>query len=64
MEDKQNRQIEKYLITYSTKSNDSWGDDNMIGLHMYWKGQVMGMCKIIDTMNLDIDTEYYLQNLL
>jgi hypothetical protein len=64
MTEKQKNRIELYLKEYSKKANKSWGDDDIVGLHNYWQGQVMGMCKIIDAMKLDIDTEFYLNNLL
>ena len=64
MNDKQKALIENYLTKYSKMANNSWGDDDNIALHNYWHGQVMGMCKIITAMKLDIDIDYYLNNLL
>ncbi len=61
----QKNQIIHYLDEFVRLSNSFFEDDNK-ALHEYWKGQVMGMCKVITELQLenDINPNYYLTKLI
>lgn len=65
MKEKQKEQIIHYLDKCTELSNSFFNDNNK-PLHEYWKGQVMGMCKIITELQLenDINPNYYLTKLI
>ena len=62
MTQEQKNEIEHLLEEYTNLANKYWenGDDSP---NHYWKGQVMGMCKVLDRVS-DIDTSFYLKRLL
>lgn len=58
-----NKQIRKFLTEGCRKANE-FADQNNESLKEYWKGQVMGMIKIINTFEQDdIETSFYLNQL-
>jgi hypothetical protein len=59
----QEKQIIHYLTSFTKLANDFFEEGNK-PFQEYWKGQVMGICKIIDLMNLPFDTSYYLSKLI
>lgn len=63
MNDKQKAQTEHYFISFIKLANDFFNDGNM-ELYNYWKGQVMGISKMCNLLNLDIDTKYYLNQMI
>jgi hypothetical protein len=62
MTEKQKVQTLHYLENFIELANNFFNDGNM-ELYNYWKGQVMGICKMCTLLELDIDTKYYLQRL-
>jgi hypothetical protein len=63
MEIEKLNQIEHYLKEFIKLQNSFWYDHND-ELANYWKGQVMGICKVIEVLDLVIDSDYYLKQLL
>lgn len=62
--EEQKRQIVHRFNTYVELANKFFEEDNAL-YHQYWVGQVMGMAKIISLLDItDINTDYYLKNLL
>ena len=59
---KQESTIENWLEKFTNLSNEFSNQGNK-ELKEYWKGQVMGMCKIIDEIKIDIDTHYWLNKI-
>jgi hypothetical protein len=59
----QEEQVRFYLRRFSDLANSHFHDGNM-EYHNYWKGQVMGMCKIVRFTDMNIDTDYYLKQLI
>jgi len=55
-------QIKNYLAEASRRAND-FADQNNVELMEYWKGQVLGMIKIINLLELDINTEFYIKQI-
>lgn len=62
MEAEKRNQIEHWLRVFTTNHNTFY-NDNDLKYAEYWKGQVMGIGKIIDLLKLDIDYKYYLNQL-
>ena len=59
---KNNEQLEYYLRKFVENANHCFGTDSEN--FFYWKGQVMGICKVIDLLGLKIDTKYWLNQML
>jgi len=62
MNELQKQQVQHWLIEFS-KLSVKFSDENDKVLSDYWKGQVMGICKVADLINSGIDTKYYLSQL-
>lgn len=64
MNENQQKQTEHYLNEF-TKLSNKFFDDGEKDLSEYWKGQVMGICKMITLLKLEdqIDITYYLNRL-
>jgi hypothetical protein len=64
MDSKQKEQLEQYLSKFVEKANSFFASGDYT-LSEYWKGQVMGICKVITVLKLDdkINTSYYLNRL-
>ena len=54
--------LEHYLKIFTENANAFFSDGN-IELCEYWKGQVMGICKVIDLLKIKIDTKYWLNQI-
>lgn len=63
MTTKQHSQTIHWLNEFTKMANLFWQNGNKEN-YEYWKGQVMGMCKVIPFMTEEIDTDYYLNQLL
>lgn len=57
-----NAQIEHWMKEF-TKLSNQFSDAGNKELQEYWKGQVMGMCKVVDLLKIDIDSGYWLRQL-
>ena len=58
-----NQQIRNFLTEGCRRANE-FADQNNNVLKEYWKGQVMGMIKIVHIFNEgDIETSFYLKQL-
>lgn len=55
-------QIEHYLLMAVERSNEFYKQDNIV-LSEYWKGQVYGVIKVVNVLQLNIDTNYWLTKL-
>jgi len=55
-------QIEHFFKEFTRLANLFWNDGDMI-LFNYWKGQVMGMAKVVNKIGMDIDTDYWLRQI-
>lgn len=56
-------QIEHWLRIFIA-NHHTFYNNNDLKYAEYWKGQVMGIVKIINLLELDIDYNYYLKQLL
>lgn len=61
--EKAKEQTIHHLEKFTELANSFWQENDM-ELYNYWKGQVMGICKVISAYEIDIDSEYYLKQLL
>ena len=67
--DKEKQQIEHWLKRFVELANSHFESGNK-KYYEYWKGQVMGICKIIDLLQMSgvsegkIDTKYYLNQMI
>ena len=55
-------QIEHFFKEFTRLANSFWNDGDMV-LYNYWKGQAMGMSKVVNQIGLDIDTDYWLKQI-
>ncbi len=55
-------QIEHYLLMAVTRCNEFDEQDDTT-LREYWKGQVYGVIKVVNVLQLNIDTNYWLTKL-
>lgn len=55
-------QIEHFFKEFTRLANAFWTDGNMV-LFNYWKGQVIGMSKVVNQIGIDIDTDYWLKQI-
>ena len=62
MEENKKQQIVHWFSEFIEIANNFWKEDN-IELFNYWKGQVMGLSKMVNLLELDIDTDYYLKKM-
>jgi len=64
MTEKQKKQTEHYLNEF-IKLHNSFFKDGDYKLAEYWKGQVMGICKMITVFECenDLNPEYYLSQI-
>lgn len=62
MNETQKNQIIHWLNAF-IKTSNNFDEDGNKPLSEYWKGQVMGICKMITLLELDIDGSYYLNQL-
>ncbi len=62
MDEKQQKQAEHWLTEFTALS-EKFFDEGDKKLSDYWKGQVMGICKMADLIDSKIDTHYYLNQL-
>ena len=62
MTDKQKAQTLHYLETFVDLANNFFNEGDMVN-NNYWKGQVMGISKMCNLLNLGIDTDYYLKQM-
>jgi hypothetical protein len=62
MELAQKQQIEFYLMNAVQRANEFFDLGQQKELE-YWRGQVLGAVKVIKTMNLNIETTYWLNQL-
>jgi len=58
----QKEQVEHYFKEFVKLANQFWNENDKPH-YEYWKGQVMGMSKVVNIFELDIDTSYYLKQL-
>lgn len=62
MTELQKQQAEHWLKEFTKLANGFWSDNNSF-LYEYWKGQVMGIAKVLDLIGSGIDTRHYLNKL-
>lgn len=60
--DKAKPQIEHFFKKFTRLANEFFNDNDMV-LFNYWKGQVMGMSKVVNQLGLDINTDYWLKQI-
>jgi hypothetical protein len=54
------KEIEHLLKSYTQLANSFFQKGDFVN-HSYWKGQVMGISKVVETLKLDIDHKFYLR---
>lgn len=61
--EQQVKQVRHYFAKFTDLANQFFHDGDYVN-QTYWKGQVMGMCKIVQFTDMDIDINYYLKRLI
>jgi hypothetical protein len=61
--EQQVKQVRHYFAKFTDLANQCFHEGDT-EIQQYWKGQVMGMCKIVQFTDMDIDINYYLKRLI